>query len=182
MIEEDHVGRDRRGRSGNLFQLSFADQRGRLRAIAMLRELSCDLRARAARQAAEFVERVFPIEVWRIRSHARRVRSRCMIASCLRSRRNRRRAYFSGAATTRAEFHPHQEGALLLLGGIHNRLGCAPGGAVSQPGFISSQTHFILQCRMPRWRQKRPASPRRPVSIPRGYEQAAPLQPLRWRA
>ena len=59
VIKKDEIGRYRSYRAGNFFQLAAADQRGRIRAVAMLQEFSGDFGAGADRQAAQFVQRLF---------------------------------------------------------------------------------------------------------------------------
>jgi hypothetical protein len=63
VIKQDYIGRNRRGGSGNLLELSLADQRCRLRTISLLRKFARDLGARARCEAAEFVEGLFPTEI-----------------------------------------------------------------------------------------------------------------------
>ncbi len=71
VVEQDYVGGDRRGRSGNFFQLAFADESRRFGAIAMLHELTRDLRARAGGQRSQLVKRLFGTEIRRIRGQGR---------------------------------------------------------------------------------------------------------------
>ena len=59
MVNEHQIGIDRRHSAGNLLELALADERCRIRAVAMLNEFTGNFRSGRSHQLAEFGERFF---------------------------------------------------------------------------------------------------------------------------
>jgi hypothetical protein len=72
VVEQNNVGGNRGRRARDLFELSFADQCGRVGSVLALGKFSGNLRARARGQRPEFVKRFFGAEVRRIAGQGRR--------------------------------------------------------------------------------------------------------------
>ena len=59
MIDQHQIGIDGSNSTGNFLQLAFADERGRIRPVAMLNEFAGNLRAGGGDQLAKFGQRFF---------------------------------------------------------------------------------------------------------------------------
>ena len=59
MIDQHQIGINGNNSAGNFLELTLADERGRIRAVAMLNEFAGDLRAGRSYQFAKFGQRLF---------------------------------------------------------------------------------------------------------------------------